>query len=101
MLSTTSTSGSATSSMVGEGRASALARLVDVGLLAHPRLRVIALGGAVDPPVPPDRAALALLVLEARLVRLQLLDQVRDVGLVRLPEERHGRGEGEAQRRSL
>src|SRR4051812_26577557 len=98
MLSTTSTSGSATSSMAGEG-CSALARLVDVGLLRHARFRVLGLGAAVDPPVPPDRAALALLVLEAGLLRLQLLDEVGDVGRVGLPEQRHGRGNGNAQRR--
>src|SRR5580765_1694734 len=71
-------------------RRSALSSLVDVGLLRHLGLAVLGLGGAVDRPVPEQRAAAPLLVLEGRSRRLQLVDEGGDVGGVGLPEQRHG-----------
>src|SRR5580765_6112383 len=73
---------------------SALLGLVDVRLLRHVGLAVFGLRGAVDRPVPEQRAAAPLLVLEGRSRRLQLLDEGGDVGGVGLPEERHGRRVG-------
>src|SRR4051794_2389589 len=91
MLSTTSTSRSASSSIVAWAGRSALG-LVRVRLCRHPRFGVFRLRVAVDAPIPEDRPAQALLVLEGRLLRLELLDERGDVRLVGLPEQRHGGG---------
>src|SRR5205085_7633992 len=91
MLSTTSTSRSASSSIVADLVPSALG-LVRVRLCGDARLGIFGLGVAVDAPVPEDRAAETLLVLERRLLGLQLLDERSDVRLVGLPEQRHGGG---------
>src|SRR5678816_523234 len=95
MLSTTSSSTSASTSISDPEPRSALLGLVDVGLLADARVGVLGLGLAVDPAVPPDRPALPLLVLEGRLLRLQLVDERGNVGLVGLPEPGHGGRRGE------
>src|SRR6188508_2557343 len=77
-------------------RRSALPRLVDVGLLRHVRLGVVGLGGGVDLPVPEQRAAAPLLVLEGRPLGLQLVDEGGDLGGVGLPEQGHGEAGGGA-----
>src|SRR5215204_5433022 len=71
-------------------RGSALPRLVDVGLLRHAGLGVVALGFGVDRSVPEQRATAPLLVLEGRPLRLQLVDEGGDLGGVGLPEQGHG-----------
>src|SRR5947209_7860482 len=90
MLSTTSSATSASASIGDFGARSALLGLVDVGLLADARVLVFVLGLQVDAAVPPDRAALPLLVLERRLPGLELVDEGGDVGGVGLPEPGHG-----------
>src|SRR6185369_9677886 len=103
MLSTTSTTSGSASSSIRRGMSVCSGRpcLIDVRLLRHVRLGVLGLGGAVDPAVPPNRATAALLVLERRPLRLQLVDEVGDVGGVLLPEERHGRRERRGEPPSL
>src|SRR5580765_3387586 len=81
-------------------RCSALSSLVDVGLLRHVGLAVLGLGGAVDRPVPEQRAAAPLLVLERRSRHLQLVDEGGDVGGVGLPEQGHGEGQGTRRERA-
>src|SRR5678816_684429 len=97
MLSTTSSPTSASASIDDPEPSSALLGLIDVGLLGDARVLVLGLGLEVDTSVPPDRPALPLLVLEARLLRLQLVDERADVGLVGLPEPGHGGSRAKAE----
>src|ERR1700759_5609178 len=60
-------------------RGSGVMRLVDVGLLAHPRLVELFLGARIDAAVPEQAAAAPLFVLERRPLGLQLLDEGGDV----------------------
>src|SRR5664280_2871912 len=77
---------------------SGLPRLVDVGLLRHARFVVFLFGTEVDVPVPEQRTAALLLVLEGRALGLHRFDEGGDVGGVRLPEPGHGVGGSERVR---
>src|SRR4051812_41679305 len=59
-----------------------VAAAVDVRLLGHLGLLVLADGFAIQVLVPPDGAARALLGLDVRAVRLQLVDEFGDVRTV-------------------
>lgn len=67
--------------------------LVDVGLLRHLRISEIGLGLSVQCLVPQQGSACALFGFQRGLFRLQLFDEVRHIGLVGFPEQRHGYGE--------
>ena len=64
--------------------------VVDVGLLGHAGLVEVLLGLAVLRAVPQQVAALALTLFELRVALLEAVDELGRVGLVGLPEERHG-----------
>ena len=59
-------------------------------LLLHAGIAELRLCRTVDVAVPQQAAASTLLGFQRRFLGLELFNELRNVGLVGLPEERHG-----------